>query len=153
MDSIKKFEIVSRILNLTISWHEREQKRYEFHPVIKEMLQKHEPSDVITLTYQWPHMSVKDSANVAYTRDDNSGNNDRQTVTTFGRYVRQFFPTLKDHEIRDYATKCQNDTYEIWDTPDAIVRSVIHGPKSCMTWDDNCYNPDHASYRPEQDLS
>jgi hypothetical protein len=55
------------------------------------------------------------------------------------------FPQLKDHEIRDYATKCRNDIYEIWDTQEGIITSVQLGPRSCMTWD-NSYTPGHHHY-------
>jgi hypothetical protein len=108
-------------------------------------MKKHIPENYRLLALEYPHQSVRDASNIAYTRDERSGVNDRQTVTTFGRYIRKMFPQLKDHEIRDYATKCRNDLYEIWETSDDIVRSVQLGPKSCMTWDQS-YTPGSDSY-------
>jgi hypothetical protein len=131
----KEFKFCLEILNMTRDWHRRDQRAFAFHPVITEIMQKHMPEDYRLLALEFPHQSVRDASNVAYTRDERSGINDRQTVTTFGRYIRKMFPQLKDHEIRDYATKCRNDLYEIWETSDEIIRSVQLGPKSCMTWD------------------
>ena len=108
-------------------------------------MKSHVPYDYRLLALEYPHQSIRDASNVAYTRDERSGVNDRQTVTTFGRYIRRMFPQLKDHEIRDYATKCRNDLYEIWDTQEGIVKSVQLGPRSCMTWDSS-YTPGHEYY-------
>lgn len=141
----ENFETCLEVLKATRDWHSREQKAYNFHPVIRDMMQKHLPEDYRLLALEFPHQSVKDASNVAFTRDEASGINDRQTVTTFGRYVRRMFPQLKDHEIRDYATKCRNDTYEIWDTVEGIIKSVQEGPKSCMTWD-SYYTPTSPDY-------
>jgi hypothetical protein len=140
-----KFPVVLELLRLSRNWHSREQKAYEFHPIIKEIMKTHVPQDYRLLALEYPHQSIKDASNVAFTRDERSGINDRQTVTTFGRYIRRMFPQLKDHEIRDYATKCRNDTYEIWDTQDGIITSVQLGPRSCMTWDSS-YTPGHEYY-------
>ena len=140
-----KFPVVLEILRMSRDWHAREQRAYEFHPVIKEIMKKHIPENYRLLALEYPHQSIKDASNVAYTRDERSGTDDRQTVTTFGRYIRRMFPQLKDHEIRDFATKCRNDTYELWEDSDGIILSVQKGPKSCMTWD-NSYTPGHEHY-------
>lgn len=148
LTNLQRLNFIKGVLRHTHEWQCREQDRYEFHPVILNVIEKYNPLDIVQLVFEWPHMSVRDASNVAYTQDTRAGENDRQQVTTFGRYLRRHFPELKDHEIRDYATKCQNDLYEVWDTPEAIVRSVIRGPKSCMSWDSDCYNPDHPAYSP-----
>jgi hypothetical protein len=140
-----KFPVVLEILRMSRDWHAREQKAYDFHPIIKEIMKVHVPEDYRLLALEYPHQSIKDASNVAYTRDERSGVNDRQTVTTFGRYIRKMFPQLKDHEIRDFATKCRNDNFEIWEDSDGIVLSVQKGPRSCMTWD-NSYTPGHDNY-------
>ena len=143
-----KFPVVLEILRMSRDWHAREQRAYEFHPVIKDIMKKHVPENYRLLALEFPHMSVKDASNVAYTRDERSGDSDRQTVTTFGRYIRRMFPQLKDHEIRDFATKCRNDTFEIWEDSDGIILSVQKGPRSCMTWD-SAYTPGHDEYCPD----
>ena len=144
-----KFPVVLEILRMSRDWHSREQKAYDFHPVIKDIMKKHLPENYRLLALEYPHQSVKDASNVAFTRDERSGENDRQTVTTFGRYIRRMFPHLKDHEIRDYATKCRNDIYEVWEDEKGIILSVQNGPRSCMTWD-NSYTPDTEYYDASQ---
>lgn len=141
----EEFKFCLEILRMTRDWHRRDQRSYKFHPVIEEIMKTHMPENYRLLALEYPHQSVRDASNVAYTRDERSGVADRQTVTTFGRYIRKMFPQLKDHEIRDYATKCRNDLYEIWETSDDIVRSVQLGPKSCMTWNQG-YTPGSEDY-------
>lgn len=147
MKNSELLPIISACLRGTRDWHRREQENYEFHPVIMEIIDKYTPANLNLLILEWPHQSIKDASNVAYTESEAKGEADRQTPTTFGRYVRRHFPDMKDHEIRDYTTKCQNDIYEIWETSDDIVRSVQLGPKSCMTWD-SCYTPGEPNYDP-----
>lgn len=147
MKNSELLKVLTSILSGTRQWHHREQQSYEFHPVIKEVLDKFNPTNINLLALEWPHQSLRDAGNVAFTESEQKGEADRQTVTTFGRYIRRHFPDMKDHEIRDYATKCQNDLYEIWETSDDIVRSVQLGPKSCMSWD-SCYTPGSEGYDP-----
>jgi hypothetical protein len=138
-------EVVLATLRYTRSWHRREQDRYDFHPVIKEVMLKFKPADYLLLALEYPHQSLRDASNVAYTQNERNGTADRQTVTTFGRYIRKHFPDMKDHEVRDYTTKCIGDIFEVWETSDDIVRSVQLGPKSCMTWGSE-YTPGTPSY-------
>ncbi len=137
--------VISSTLYYSREWHRREQQNYQFHPVIMEVLDKFTPTDFTLLVLEWPHQSLKDASNVAFTESEAKGLADRQTVTTFGRYIRRHFPEMKDHEIRDFTTKCRNDTFEFWETSDDIVRSVQIGPKSCMSWDSS-YTPGSDSY-------
>lgn len=138
-------DVVLVTLRMTRTWHRREQDAYDFHPVIREVMKKFKPADYLLLALEYPHQSVRDASNVAYTQNERNGVADRQTVTTFGRYIRKHFPDMKDHEIRDYATKCIGDIFETWETSDDIVRSVQLGPKSCMTWDSS-YTPGSSCY-------
>ncbi len=142
-------DVVLVTLRLTREWHRREQDNYAFHPVIREVMKKFRPADYLLLALEYPHQSVRDAANVAYTQNERNGVADRQTVTTFGRYIRKHFPDMKDHEVRDYATKCIGDIFEIWETSDDIVKSVQLGPKSCMSWS-SCYTPGNSDYNPHE---
>jgi hypothetical protein len=153
MDIEAKLKFALLVTKCTRKWCSRDQEKYEFHPVIREILSKYPISDedFALLVLEYPHVSLKDAANVAYTRDDRAGREDRQTATTFGRYVRRFFTTMKDHELRDYATKCRNDDFVLYETSDDIVKSIQEGPSSCMQWDhphDTDYHP-YRTYAPE----
>lgn len=139
------FEMFKRLYSRAFPWFVREVKRYEFHPVIKEILDANfQPADMQLLVLQWPHQSLKDAQNIAYTQNSRSGVEDRQQVTTFGRFVRRHFPEMKDHEIRDYSTKCVLDEYYIRDTIEEIIQAAQEGPRSCMQWE-NSY-PDRHPY-------
>jgi hypothetical protein len=144
-EEMLKFSMYFQIFSHNYHWYRREIRTYDFHEVIIELIRKHKPENLALLVLEYPHKSVKDPSNLAFTRDIRAGEDDRQTVTTFGRYIRRHFPQLKDHEIRDYTTKCNSDIFEVWDTIEGIIRSVQLGPKSCMTWD-NQYTPGHPEY-------
>ena len=133
--NLLKLEILTSSLCSAIGWYQREVDKYEFHPVIKKVLEGFTPSNLTLLLLEHPHIALTDPQRIAYTRDYRSGVEDRQTLTTFGRYIRNHFPDLKDHEVRDYTALCVSDTFEIWDTSDLIVKSVQHGPGSCMQWE------------------
>jgi hypothetical protein len=153
MDIEAKLKLALLVTKYTRNWCSRDQDKYDFHPVIREILGKYPISDedFALLVLEYPHVSMKDAANVAYTRDNRSGIEDRQVSTTFGRYVRRFFTTMKDHELRDYATKCRNDDFVLYETSDDIVKSIQEGPTSCMQWDyphDTNYHP-YRVYAPE----
>lgn len=122
------------------NWYKRESNKYEFHPVILDILKNHEPADLKTLVFEYPHASINDPSRLSYTESDSKGLADRQTVTTFNRYVRRHFPSLADHEVRDYGTKCTVDHFEFWTTLDEIVFAAQVGPRSCMTWNSE-YTP------------
>jgi hypothetical protein len=128
--------------------------KYDFHEIVEEILLKSNPENLPLLVAEYPHRSINNGANIAYTRDERSGKNDRQVATSFGKYIRRHFPDLKDHEVRDYATKVTTDIFELWDNPDDIVRSIQAGPKSCMQWGpeytpgDPDYNPNRGSKHP-----
>jgi hypothetical protein len=115
-------------------WYRREVNKYSFHPVVLDVLKRHEPQDLKQLIFEYPHASVTDPSRLSYTESSAKGEQDRQTITTFNRYIRRHFPALADHEIRDYGTKCKVDIFEMWNTSDLIVFAAQEGPRSCMTW-------------------
>jgi len=146
LEQIKfEFQFYTSYYKKAFQWFRREINNYDFHEVIRKVLDNHAPDNLPLLILEHPHRSINNPQNVAYTRDNASGEGDRQTVTSFGKYLRRHFSCLKDHEIRDYATKCSNDIFELWDTIEDIVISVQEGPKSCMTWDSS-YTPGSEDY-------
>jgi hypothetical protein len=138
-------ELYRKHFSKQLDYYRHDLRKYDFHEVIEEILIKFNPENFPLLVAEYPHRSVNNSANVAYTRDIRSGSNDRQVSTSFGKYIRKHFPSLKDHEVRDYATKVNTDKFELWDTLDDIVKSVQLGPRSCMQWDQS-YTPGSESY-------
>jgi len=125
-----------------------ERRKFNFHEIIEEIITKSNPENFSLLVAEYPHRSVNNPSNIAYTRDDRGRENDRQVSTSFGKYIRRHFPNLKDHEVRDYAAKVTTDKFEFWDNSDDIIRSVQLGPKSCMQWE-HTYTPGFEKYHPD----
>jgi hypothetical protein len=143
-DRVIEFNLYKQILSHTKFWFRREVERYDFHPIVFKILTHGiQPDNMARLVAEWPHYSVNDPQNLAYTQNERNGDNDRQTVTTFGRYVRRHFSKLEDHLIRDYSSMCVSDNFSISFELNDIIRSVQEGPKSCMTWDSS-YSPGNS---------
>ena len=95
-----------------------------------------------TLVAEYPHLS-DDGERIAYTRDWKAGLNDRQTVTSVGKYLTRMFPTLRSDEIRDIVIRHHPSAYVCqWapDTVEAFVHVAQNGPNSCMRWTKNAVN-------------
>jgi len=146
-DVIKR--VVDKGLDMSHSWHVVLQIRFRLHPAIKDAVRHAPPRDRWQLVFEWPHVSETDPNRLAYTRDERSGKEDRQTITSVGKYLRRHFPSLSDGTLRDIAMRHSGFTYELWDTTPDIIRSVQEGPASCMQWDDGCdtYHP-YRAYDP-----
>jgi hypothetical protein len=163
MDRIKLDAIwnLQSVLRYSRDWVRREQDRYNIHPVIITLMTEvARPNDWHRILLEYPHISVSDTARVAYTRDDRSGVADRQIVTTLGKYIRERWSTadLPDHVLRQHV-----DTYVVRNTASCewleddvheFIEAVQNGPRSCMRWDDfdgdddyhpyRCYDPKHG---------
>ena len=85
------------------AWFRRETRKYKLHPVVEAALDVCRPDDWHQLLLEWPHMAESDPARLAYTRDERSGEADRQTVTTIGKYLTRHFSEMTDHKVRDLA--------------------------------------------------
>lgn len=130
-------------------WHSREQRKYNLHPVIRTAVYRSEPANWHLLVLEWPHISEGDPARLAYTRSDEHGKSDRQTVTTIGKYLRRHFPLLKDDEIRDLAAAFDAGKCYILRDMDKILDALSRGPQSCMKWHDcHCENHPYRTYDP-----
>lgn len=116
-------------------WFLRESLDAPMHPCIREAVYQAPPADWHLLVLEWPHSADSDPSRIAYTRSDEHGYADRQTVTSVGKYLTRHFPALADHQIRDIVMRHGPNRFEMWDTVSAIVRSVQDGPHSCMRWE------------------
>lgn len=135
---------------LSLDWLNRESLRL-LHPIVVKLLDEHE-CDWYGLMLEWPHVS-QDGERLGYTRNTASGINDRQTVTTLGKYLARHWPNLPDHTRRDAAALFTPDKFAIYDTTEYIVHGVQTGPASCMQWADHeditthpysCYAPENG---------
>ena len=117
-------------------WHDREQARYQLHPIVRKALRMSRPDDWQLLLLQWPHESTTDSTRLAYTRDERSGEADRQVVTSIGKYLTAHFSKLPDHAIRDLVALASNSTCKFVHTTAEMIYHLHKGPKSCMVWGD-----------------
>lgn len=123
---------------------EREALRYPLHPIIEKILVNNTPDDYNQVIAEWPHQSTlsSDPQKIAYTRTIEHGIADRQTQTSLGRYIKQHFTQLKDHEIRDLVgLAAAADSCSISNDLDDIIRAAMEGPHSCMSDDfgDDCH--------------
>lgn len=141
------------------AWKGREESRLEngdyrkLHPAIQ--------SAVSFNPAHYVHYSVKNTANedggnrdavnmIAYTESEDKGQRDKQTVCTFGRYLKKFHADLSDSQIEalvvKYRTSQVNEIYSLKTTTDMAVISAVyetqmgagHDYTSCMygkfTW-------------------
>ena len=122
-------------------WHYKLQSKFKMHPAVLAAVNQYRPKSAHTLVFEWPHVSETDPNRLAYTRDNRSGHEDRQTITTVGKYLTRHFPDMPDHAIRDLAARYAGFKFELWDTTSKIIHSVQEGPGSCMQWDSDEDHP------------
>lgn len=113
-------------------WHANLQARFDLHPSVVRMVEKYKPKDYLQLALEYPHVSEKDSSRLAYTRSDADGANDRQLVTSIGKYLSRHWPNIDDHLRRDAQAAFTPDALVIYDTLPEIIRAIEEGPRSCM---------------------
>jgi hypothetical protein len=123
---------LQRVLRNTRTWYHREYYRYPLHQVIFDALRHARPADWHQLVLEHPHISTTDRTKIAYTRDNNAGNADRQVTTTIGKYLARHFPTLKDNIIRDLSALYTATGIKIVHTIAEMLYHLNRGPKSCM---------------------
>lgn len=116
------------------TWFRRESDNHKLHSAVLEAIKVKPPKDLHDLVLQWPHQSLNDPSRIAYTRSNEHGHADRQTVTSVGKYLRAHFPSLTDTELRDIVMRFGEHKFVMWDTVEGIIRAVQYGPKSCMQW-------------------
>jgi hypothetical protein len=122
----------------TRHWHRNLQDRFLLHPAVVAAFNMHDPEDWQQVLLEWPHVATTDVTRLAYTRDERAGQDDRQTLTSLGKYIKQHWPNLADHHIRDFVAKYATAaTFHIERTKEAIVRAVQQGPASCMKFNED----------------
>lgn len=135
--AIRRVNYYGRVVEHQRYWHVREQARYQMHPVIQKAVMLAPPADWHRLVLEWPHISVSyDTGKIAYTRSEQHGIDDRQTVTSVGKYITRNFPTLKDHEVRDLCGMYGSAQFKVTHNMDEMIDYVQRGPRSCMVFDD-----------------
>lgn len=118
-------------------WHYNQQQN-TLHPAVVAAFKLDDPYDWQQLLLEWPYVAKTDVTRLAYTRDERSGQDDRQTLTSLGKYLKRHWPNMADHIIRDYVAKYATEAeFHIERTTEAIVKAVQDGPASCMQFDED----------------
>lgn len=113
-------------------WYRHLTNKYsDLHPIVNKVLKNHKPHDWHLLLLEWPHVAEMDETRIAYTRDERAGINDKQTVTTLGKYLKRHFD-LEDHTIRDLVALVGEGHCKFVYTTAEIVDHARRGPNSCM---------------------
>jgi len=157
-DFIALFDFTRMIVSHRRGWYMSLRRRFEIHPAVFDALRLARPYDWHQLVLEYPHRSETDPHRLAYTRDERAGVEDRQTVTTVGKYLTRHFPGLGAHEVRDIAALYSTPSeFKILDDVEQFVHAVNNGPNSCMCWreergvlcQDNVRRHPYHTYAPE----
>jgi len=145
---------LSRVLYRTRPWHQREQRNagYDLHPAIVHAVYEADPANWHLLVLEWPHTSDEGNHKIAYTRDERSGEANRQVVTSVGKYLTRHFPTLPSDTIRDIAAKYAPGQCKFVHTTSEMVHVIENGPSSCMSKEAGRFPDDrhpYEAYAPE----
>ena len=123
-------------------WFHRERSRYPMHPFVVKAIQMCRPDNWQDLMLQWPHLStsnLNDATKLAYTRNERAGVDDKQTVTSLGKYLHANFSALPDHAIRDLVALATSApaNFAFVRTTKEMIDHLHRGPHSCMVWSGN----------------
>jgi hypothetical protein len=140
IDALRALNRVNGYSHAKRNWWAETYNTYKLHPVVKAIVYEEQirPADWHLLLLEWPHFSEDDNNMIAYTRNEAAGQSfltegsKRLTKTTVGKYLSRHWPHVPDHIRRNWAALCGEDKFEIWDTMEAIIKSVEMGPRSCM---------------------
>ena len=148
------YELVPRITTLdrdySRAWHMHQQQQHAIHPVVIKAMGMARPDDWQQLLLEWPHKAQSDPSRLAYTANERKGVDDKQAITTVGKYLTKHFSTLPDHAIRDLAALCGKGDCFIVNTSVQMIHHLERGPKSCMQWgQSNVDEHPYQAYAPE----
>ena len=133
--TIDTFNLARHIVAHHRRWHYLLQVRFPLSPAIKAAMITCRPAAWQQLLLEWPHAAESDRSRIAYTRDERAGDDDKQTVTSMGKYLKRHFPDLSDHAIRDLvAAHGTASRFAIHDQLADMLHIVQNGPVSCMQW-------------------
>jgi len=136
--------------NHTRAWHAHQQHQHTIHPVVIKAMGMARPDDWQQLLLEWPHKAQSDPTRLAYTANERKGMDDKQAVTTIGKYLTKHFSALPDHAIRDLAALCGKGDCFIVNTSVQMIHHLERGPKSCMQWGNaNVDDHPYQAYAPE----
>ena len=124
---------LSRVLYQSRPWHRREQQASRMHPAVIDMVRMYQPHRWHLLVLEWPHASQSDPTKMAYTRSEEHGLSDRQTITSVGKYLTRHFPDAPSDKIRDIAGKYGNSSFKVTTSMSEMQAAVRDGPESCMS--------------------
>jgi hypothetical protein len=131
-------------------WHAHQQQQHPIHPVVIKAMGMARPDDWQQLLLEWPHKAQSDASRLAYTANERKGVDDKQAITTVGKYLTKHFSTLPDHAIRDLAALCGKGDCFIVNTSVQMIHHLERGPKSCMLWgQSNVDEHPYQAYAPE----
>ena len=134
----------------TRAWHAHQQQQHGIHPVVIKAMGMARPDDWQQLLLEWPHKAQSDPSRLAYTANERKGTDDKQAITTVGKYLTKHFSTLPDHAIRDLAALCGKGDCFIVNTSVQMIHHLERGPKSCMQWgESNVDEHPYQAYAPE----
>ncbi|CAB4155109.1 hypothetical protein UFOVP654_75 [uncultured Caudovirales phage] len=145
---------LTRVLYKSRDWHRREQicAGYDMHPAIQHAIYEADPANWHLLVLEWPHASDEGKHKIAYTRDERSGEANRQVVTTVGKYMTRHFPSIPSDVIRDIAAKYAQGVAKFVYTTIEMVDVIENGPSSCMSKSRDRFPDDrhpYEAYAPE----
>ena len=125
------FPALKRILLKSRDWWGREYCNRDLHPAVSKVLMDGlYAKDWRAIVLEWPHVSS--DGRLAYTRSNEHGEADRQTVTGLGKYLRRHCPSMPDDVLRGIVEASTPDTFGIaWDVP-TMLEIIMNGPRSCM---------------------
>ena len=125
-----------RVVYHTRLWHRREQHLtgMEMHGAVIAAITVCRPADWHQLLLEWPHIADDDKRQIAYTRDERKGEENRQTMTSIGKYLKRHFPDMSDHVVRDIVALHQpnNVEFKFLHTMPEMLHAIDTGPYSCM---------------------
>ena len=113
-------------------WHVSMQNRFTMHPAVFHAIKLARPYDWHQLLLEYPYISESDPARLAYTRDDRAGSNNKQVITTIGKYLVRHFD-LRDHVVREIAAQYSGAACKVVKTMPEMIDIIKNGAKSCMT--------------------
>lgn len=125
--------------------------RFPLHPTIDKLLSKFAPDDWRLVLQQWPRVSMKDPARLAYTPSEQYAARNRVMVTSPGKYAAKHWSRIPAHELRDLTllTTTESSMYFVHTIPEMII-GVEYGPPSCMAssspWCDHHFRHEHDGF-------
>lgn len=128
---------LAHILFNSRRWHRREQSNDgRMHDAIYKAISLEKPDCWQALVLEWPHDSKEGDHKIAYTRSDEHGDADRQTVTPVSKYLTRHFSRLRSDQIRNIAALYVEAEFKIVRTMGEMLDIIVKGPNSCMSGDE-----------------